>query len=382
VIDIKSFFSKRERFLILEISPGEIGASLISLDTDNNVVVHKTWDKFNWSNTSDRIRLKGNQKIIIAAHSILATTLSIPVIFDREFQDEPINEIELENLLAQSIGKIFNRCREEASKELKIDELDTILVGSKVIGFKIDGHKVVSPIGLKARRIEAVLELTFTTRDVFDKVNFLVTSGRDFFFTEMGRAEVLSLRKYIKPPFSLVVLEPDIAHFFILDRDESFPVIRRGLFRWNPDKMFSAISDAWGLDKDTAKRVYSVYIDRDMSLTVSKKIEKVLKPVVENFFDDAGKARLRGKVYINSVLPMPFDLPKRRAKFVFDNFPFAGLMEKLGLRRKIGIKEDFSYQILRRLASFAEFYYDNSERQINARLKRRLHWLHPVTPQK
>ena len=106
-----------------------------------------------------------------AADSTLATTIPIPLDLTRERSDVKyeVTLAELENLVAQAMGKIFNQCRSEAAKRLGVHELDAILVGAQARNFKVDGKSAVNPAGFAGKKISLSLELRFTTRGRFSR---------------------------------------------------------------------------------------------------------------------------------------------------------------------------------------------------------------------
>ncbi|TSC82085.1 MAG: hypothetical protein G01um101420_615 [Parcubacteria group bacterium Gr01-1014_20] len=371
----------REKFLLLEVYPRATRGLLISIDQGKKIKLEKIWSNFSWSNLSRHFRQKITKwNVIVSASPVLAVTTVIPIRLEREKNSHasPIQAGELENLLAQATAKIFNQCRAFASRSLGIDELDTILIDNRVIGFKIDNHQVVNPIDFKAKHIDAIFELTLTTRKIFDdwKNFFNIGETRNFFFTELSRAEISVLEKIKRTPFSLVVIEKDGTTAFHIDRSSKNSIVRRFKINWLADKMISEISKAWGVDESIAREIYSNYLKKDVSPHVFRYLSRLTSPVIESLYKELKKANLKGQVFMDTHLPIPTVFPKRLRGMTIVDLPVMPVLDKLGFKADFRDWPIGAHEISRRLAPFFEFYYNNDkESSINHWLRRRLHWL-------
>ena len=184
---------------MLDVSPEKIGGLLLSLDDQKNIRKEKSWENLEKSPSSRRQPFIPNvSRVIAACDPELAFKVFIPLSIKREAGAEQLEKTELENLLAQAIGKVFNHHRREASTVLGADELDTILADSNVSGFEVDGHRVMNPIGFRPKEINAVMEMTFAARQTFERVKAIRKKG-DFFFTEKGQAQAAAYDTFWHP---------------------------------------------------------------------------------------------------------------------------------------------------------------------------------------
>ncbi|MEK9173546.1 MAG: hypothetical protein AAB594_03190 [Patescibacteria group bacterium] len=371
----------REKFLILEVYPGVTRGLLISTDQEKKIKLEKVWSNFSWSNLSRHFRQKITKwNVIVAASPVLAVTTIIPIRLEREknLHPSPILAGELENLLAQATAKIFNQCRAFASRSLGIDELDTILIDNRVIGFKIDNHQVVNPIDFKAKHLDAIFELTLTTRSIFDdwKNFFNIGETRNFFFTELSRAEISVLEKITPTPFGLVVMEKDGTTAFHVDRSSKNSIVKRHKINWLAEKMVSLISEAWGIEEPVAREIYLNYLKKEVSPQVFRYLNRLINPILESLYKELKRVNLKGQVFIDAHLPLPTVFPKRLGGLVIADLPILSILDKHGFKADFRDWPIPAHEVSRRLAPFFEFYYNNDkESGVNHWLRRRLHWL-------
>lgn len=371
----------REKFLILEVYPNVTRGLLVSLDQDKKLKLEKVWSNFSWSNLSKRFRQKITKwNVIVSASPLLAVTTVIPIKLEREKNSHtsPISPGELEDLLAQATAKIFNQCRSFASRSLGIDELDTILIDNRVIGFKIDNHQVMNPIDFKAKHIDAIFELTLTTRNIFEdwKNFFNIGQTRNFFFTELSRAEISVLEKIKTTPLSLIITEKGGTTAFHIDRSSKNSIIKRLRINWAAEKMVSVIAEAWGISEPIAREIYLNYLKKEVSPRVFRYLSHLINPILESFYKELKRANLKGQVFIDAHLPLPAIFPKRLGGMTITDLPITSTLDKLGFKADFRDWPIPHHEISRRLAPFFEFYYNNDkESGVNHWLRRRLHWL-------
>jgi len=376
-----SLFSREEQFFVLEVLPDRVGGVLLSLDRERNLTVRRHWDSFltdGGSRRTDiirRIRLnrfKGT--VIIAADPSLAYTTVVPVLLERE-SDKPLAAIELENLLSQAVGRIFNQCRDAASRALGVDDLDAVLVTSRVLDFKVDGHRVMNPVGFRAATVDAVFDLTLTTRAVLAQVRSLIGMRHGFFFTEIGRAELVALRAIQEPPVHLVAVGVPQSSLLTLRKAAVGHSIQRMVLTWRSDTLRSAIADEWGVSATAAEELYAAYLRGDFSPRAARTMAAVLKPTLTTFFAGLVAHHVRGTVYLTTPLPLPLALPFRRGSVTITEPPLERILTHAGFTLRQPVRGIAPRELFRRLAPFFEFYYDRGDSEINRWLRRHLSWL-------
>lgn len=339
----------------------------MSLDDKKKIRKEKFWDNMEKKSRSGRpIRAFSTAKAIIACDPELAFKAIIPLSAGRESTSEPLERVELENLLAQAIGKIFNHYRREASLVLGVDELDTILTDSKVFSFEVDKHKVINPLGFKPKEIRAVMEMTFTGRGTFERIKNLVKKT-DLFFTEKGHAQATAMKKIDSKKSDFLRIGPTKSHFYA--RNGSGGISSRRELKWSTGGLAAEISRRWGLSDAAARNVYKYYAKKNVSPPLDKYLTKIFSKPVKELANHVKKMKTATKVHVSGEVPI---------SLIGKNIFYESLLEGFSEKSGFAVEEsDFGTpaETFRQLAPFLEFYYDNSDSEINSWLKRRLHWL-------
>ena len=367
-------FFRKEKFLLIEISRRKTSGLLLSLDSAKKLRLEKFWESPKESKFLGYLKGIGTiKKTIIAVEPEFSFTTVIPLSLQRENVREPLEKVELENLLAQAVSRVFNQYRQEAGRELNIDELDVILADSRVTNFKVDGNQVINPLGFRAKEIRAVFEMTFSTRQVFSEIKSFLKNNDDFFFTEIGRAELRAIHKISPPPVNLLMLGGDRSYFFSMEKTAAGWLMARKEPRWSTSGLPKIISGHWSVSEKAAVGLYRAYLQKNVSPAVEKYFKKIFTPAIDSLLRQMQKFKPSGKIYLDAdEAPMALLTERRSA---LGEFPLDAFLEKAGFG--INANKWFPEQsrVFRKLAPFFEFYYDKSNTDINHWLRRRLHWL-------
>jgi hypothetical protein len=382
---------KKEKFLILEIVPGGTNGLFLTVREDRTIAVEKFVPNINlkkfFKTPLRRVTqkawegnylFKSHRKVIATADSSIATTIPLPLDLPRE-RAEAKYEItlpELENLIAQAMGKIFNQCRSEAARRLGIHEIDTILVGAKARNFKVDGKSLVNPAGFTGKKISLILELRFTTRTMFEDLKPFFNAPDDFFFAEGPQTRLFSIARTRKLPLNLIVAEEGGAAVYILqDAKDGYPVLYREKLGWDFYELVRNIASGLHVSVDVAQDLYERYRAHAMSASAARAFKKILDPAVAKFSEALAKKNIRGFVYVDTEHELPFDLPHRVSGSVLEAIPLREILEALDFPGESAAGTLPSRVLSRHLLPFLEAYFDKSNSDINQKLRRRLHWL-------
>jgi len=368
--------TREERYLIVELSPrGERGL-LFGVNRDKYLLFRKAWDNFSLATfAKSKNFLKKKLNVIVVTDESAAYVVKIPVELKQRSSKNPLTAGELENLLGQTVSRVFIQHRESAGRALGVNEVDTVLIGSRVFNFKIDGHHVVNPIGFAPKILTAAIELTFTSRNFFVRLKPLFERHKEFFFTESSRAELFALSKVQAAPFALLSLEAETSPFFILTPVAVGHHILRGNIGWSADCFLDFLKGAWAVEEDVAERIYGRYLDRRIGEGAGRSLLKLFRQGAGALLGAIKKSRLKGTVFLKSSRELPFPLSGRRGAVVFHEPPLHTILHTMGFHVEFENWPLLSRGLFSRLAPFIEFYASNDDLEINHWLRRRLHWL-------
>lgn len=368
-------FNSSEKFLILEITAQKAEAIAFSLDDKKNLEIREFWDNLTFEDFS---RLaKSKSKLIVSIDRSLITSVFLPLRWENELPSKKaITLIDLENFLFGEAGKVFKYCQSEAAEKLKTDYSDVIMIGGITRGFRVDGCKVINPLGFPAKRLEVILELIFANRYIFEKWKKVLPNQS--FFTESGRAAISVLGRIKKTPINLLIF--DLKESFLLgfdDKKSIAGVFSLSVLPWGINNLIQSIADCFGVSFDVAWQIYDIYFRGEMSCKLLKKINQILRLSSSFLKKELKKRHLKGEIFVVRNFNLPFSLSNQ--KIFFKDLSCWSLLEDFGFKIKLGKKlknkKDFWLKPLK-FAPFLEFYYyQENLLPIDTRLKRYLYWL-------
>jgi len=383
LIVLKGFWPKREeKFLVVEVFPHGARGVLLCLDEERRLTARKVWPQVN--SLVDFFKKWQPQlatwQVIVSVAPGLSAAVTLPRVFTRNHVGQPLAPEELENFLGKVVSQSFNEVRAEASRELQVREMDTVLVESSVKSFQVDGHTIVDPIGFRAKSVAAELELTFVPRALYESLRVFSDRQHTFFFTDSLRAKQAWLVRAMPSPTAAAIVGRDRLLLVGSKRDKKsgYSTIKRAL-PWSACTLTDAVGAAWGVSTPMAEKIYHAYLAGEYSPPVRLKLTEILEPTVSSFFREIEKSHPGKNIFLASETPLPFTMPFSRQGMRFIDLPLESLLNQVGVEvslKNLGLGKA---QIFQALAPFVEFYYDKSDKQINHWLRRRLHWLGAVT---
>ena len=114
---LRFFGAPKTSFLVLEVFKDRTNALTFYLDSENNAIFGKFRENISIQDIkTKKIFRRSVKNMIIAADFSAAYTALVPIKAERDNPTEPLSGTELENLLAQAVGKTFNQCRLVAAR--------------------------------------------------------------------------------------------------------------------------------------------------------------------------------------------------------------------------------------------------------------------------
>lgn len=253
-----------------------------------------------------KIRGLKNYKIILSLDSLLATTMYSSVSLVRANPKEIIDEADLDNLISQAIWRFFDKHRFKVAQKMKADEVDILLTDVRIRDIRIDGHRVVNPIGFKAKAVEIFFSQTFLTRECMREIRDIFPKENVALMIEAGTAlsHVLSHARG-NSDFYVANLFPSHTAMFASSGNQRFG--HSDSFDWGGNDLKSFLGRYLRLDQDTSDKVIDSYIADNASAGFSRKFETMLIQELNVFAN--GVESLVGNepsdVYLNPFFTLP-----------------------------------------------------------------------------
>lgn len=388
------FLKRKEQFVVLEISEGLLRATDFRVRFDEKrvevgeVVCQnlKSPDENSVVSAATRLisRLGGAKRknLILSADPRHAATIHSVVVLARDKPKIPIDDADLENRIAQGMWKLYDRERGRAAQKMKVTDLDVALTEVRAAGVKLDGHRILNPAGFKAKTIEFHLTQTFSPRSFIASLKGVFPLGRLALFAEGGvmLADVLR-RATGRDSFFLVSVFDSNANVVVVDGNT---VSSLRTVSWGKNNIVAALAESFSVSRAVAVKLFEIYLVRQASPPVLKRIEECLAEEFESFVETLEKPVSRFKpeaVYWFAPFALPeflFSASMRgrlswKAKFL--PVAFELIRENLGftVQLKLGAPPDAS--LLPALAALLEFYFLPPDDSLSRMARRHARWL-------
>lgn len=132
-------------------------------------------------------------RIIVGLHSGLFSSAQIIVTLRRDDPRRLIDEAELENLISSGLWKISSREQKEMARKMNTGESEVACIGALINRVRVDGHRVISPIGFPAHTVELTVLYSAAPRSVHHVLAPLLSGEHEVYCTEIGVSELQHL---------------------------------------------------------------------------------------------------------------------------------------------------------------------------------------------
>ncbi len=322
-------------------------------------------------------------KIIVSLDSHLASTMYSSIVLPREHHQELIDEPELDNLISQAIWKFFDRSRNKVAGKMGVADLDIMLTDVRIRGIKLDGHKVVNPIGFKARTVEVQFSQTFLSRGFIDSIKELVPLSNVVLISENGTAWASVIAKGgADQKFLLANLYPSATKIFLADGSQNAFYDH---VRWGENHLKQAVGDNLGVDSEIAGLIIGRYMNAGTSETFRRRLEAVIMKemlTLAHALEVASKKSDTRLIYLHPFFQAP-NLFSANFRNQFDRsvqlqpLTLDLISQKFGFAVTWKHSADAQY-IFSMLAALIEWYLSPHDDKMSQLAKRRVRWLSPV----
>ncbi|MDO8466928.1 MAG: hypothetical protein Q7S83_02180 [bacterium] len=375
---------KDDRFLVVEILENSNRVAYIKANFDNKELKFiKTHTGPDLKKLLKKFGRLAQYKIILGLDSHLATTIYSSVVLVRDRFKELIDEPELDNLISQAIWKFFDRQRSRVAVKMSTSDLDVVLSDVKIRGVRLDGHKVVNPVGFKAKTVEILFSQTFLLRQFAESLKDSLPINQVVFISENGTAWANVIAKSeAAENFAVANIFPGKTLMFASSGSQNSYWDH---FPWGENNLNASLAADLSVDSETAAKVIGLYNQGFISVTFKRRVEALLGRELQMLANGIGQAIKKMDTNLVFVNPS-FDLP---AMFVANFRGELGKPAQLRLLDLDIISKNFGFDIKFKhtaqsknsfglLANVLEWYLAPQDDRMSQMAKRRVRWLSPV----
>lgn len=265
--------------------------------------------------------------LVLAMYEKNATTVQNTVHLFRNDPEKKMTEEEFEQLISRGLWEYMNGYRGFSAKKMESNETDTVLFDITVAELSIDGHIVVSPVGITGKNLSIRLRGTFLTRKKIEEIRILEQWANAVIPVEANG--ILSV---------FLAGEKDTALFCGEKRTSAFHArkdrtLYAGDMQWSLEQILEEIRGELLVDEDTAHDIFETFSTEKMSPAFSNFIERIFSKNIKTFLasiDEAAKKQGRANaptIHLIFSMPMP---PEERWLKNAGRFKINSLEEKFG----------------------------------------------------
>lgn len=316
----KSFsrlFAKRDTYLLVEILNHYVQVAIFRVyPVGKEIVVQKSWiqEVPDFNNFSVLAALKAllkkagklnRYKIILSLDSRFATTIYSSVPLVRPRPKEVIDEADIDNLISQAIWRFFDRHRLKVAQKMDVDDVEVILADVRIRNIKLDGHKVVSPIGFKAKTAEIFFSQTFLPREFLGGIKDLLPKENLVLITETGTAISHALSRVLaEDKFLVANLFPDQTAVF---SSAGGRIGHLDNFEWGENDLNHLLARHLHIDSGVSRLLVKNYSEGNASQSFLRRLENILVKELQIFGNglESLMAEEADVVYLNQFFTLP-----------------------------------------------------------------------------
>lgn len=307
---------KKTEYLVIEIGSFETSVSRFNLPAESSqfeLVASSHGRPEDLPKMLDRVGLKAAARIIISFDHSQSATLRMPIVLSRSEAKVPITETELENLVSRGLWKIFNQRRHAGAVKMKVEDIAVKVADADILAVKLDGHRVLDPVGWNAREIELQCEETLVAQTALNSV-----------LQNVPEEQIVSLQEAPAAWPILVRLSGEEEDFLALAVLRAETVLYRyanekmecvDTLAWGSQDILKAVGAMFGLAQDDAQENVMALIDLyragRASPAVLKKMEAAISQELAILFKGIEAHRPEQeikRIFISSQFRLPEEL--------------------------------------------------------------------------
>jgi len=314
---ISRLFSKSDSYLLIEILNHYVQVTFLKVYPEKKQIravknLAAELPEFNIVNAVESLKLllrkfgKLNKyKLILSLDADFATTIYSSVALVRPHPKEIIDEGDLDNLISQAIWRFFDRHRLRVAQKMGIEDVDVLLSDVRIRGIKLNGHKVVNPIGFKAKAVEIFFSQTFMGRALMRELRELLPRANIVLITEAGTAlsHVLS-QALAKDSFLIANLFPDETAVYQVSGSR---LSHLDNFGWGEKDLHHLLGRYFRVEPVVASSLIANYSSNNASRNFLRRFENILTKELQVFVNGLESLTKEEavEIYLNSFFTLP-----------------------------------------------------------------------------
>lgn len=386
------FLHRKERFLVIELLVHSARATFLRADFERKYieVVAMVSEGFNVQKDEHvfaaiKKALKalskfGAAKIIISLAPEFATTIHSSVVMMRDNVKRPIDESDLENHIGKAIWKLLDQERGRAALKMGVGDLELAVADVRVRGIRLDGHRVVNPIGFKARTVEIRFTQTLHPRSFLESLQEKLPRERIVLIAEGGVMDSDVLAKSTGTEnFLMVRLMDDQSQIYY---SQGSTIGYHSTVQWGRKNLIEAIQDLFSVSEKVADKIMGLYLISQASKTVLDKIEKTFLDSVSRLTESLRKPIISygaGTVYLLPFFEVPEFMISQRFRGLLERHPKIQAVRESEVEHGLGFEVKYAFpskeNLYTPLAALAELYFSSTDDTMNKIARRHARWL-------
>ncbi len=324
-------------------------------------------------------------KVILLGGPSVAVTIPAWIKVTRSDWRREVDEGELENLISQAVWKFLNFYKPRALQTLNIGDTEILLARIRILGVRVNNHRVLNPIGFRAKTIEILVEETFINRDLYSAVSESLPPSVSLISTSaVGVSEALLLLRVsgFDRRFSALRLLPESVLVLKGDGHSRYhgnltePIIDCRLsLPWSRSRLLAEIGGALSVSRAVSDKLFSINI----AGAASPRVLRFLKQVLDNGWRSLLNQLPRDLASDSTFLLSDYDLPDSFLRLERKKPLLVGDCQRLAsdFGYILSVSADFAGPSLSAVASFIEHCLSGSDSDLNRLAERRAKWLIP-----
>jgi hypothetical protein len=200
-----------------------------------------------------------------------AAVVSAPIVLMRSDSRSELRQAELENLVSQGLWKLVNMHRPVAAAAMGIPETRVRLADADVMQIKLDGHRVVNPIGFTARAVELWYRETFVDEVLLKHLANALTEDNLSSVVE-APAMLAQLIARVRPQESFLFVSVGAEESLVYHVDH-LACAYVDSFHWGTETLLGGVAHQFGTTRELTSQLLSRYGAKQVSPAVRKAIE-------------------------------------------------------------------------------------------------------------